>query len=324
MFEKFFEICDTTAEPDPGDFDENREKTILEIVKTNVWNSTNVAWLNNKAEWNSRIEAAGKKYGVENPRFATREGCWQGEKNISTYITGKTHNDGASVLDPFACEILLRVFMPMSGKKVYNPFGGGVQFGFVAGSLGYEYLSCEIRQNQCDANNRICADFNNVKWNCADCAEYEPEGMFDMVFTCPPYYKVEKYVDYDGAPPKGEINAMNTYSEFLNALFRGYTNAINHLNDGCFFVAMVGDSRDKRGAYYGMEADTEIFLRNSGLKLYNKIVFNEAAFTRVVQAKNAIDSRKFLKQEQKIIIAYKGDLKRIKNLYPPLKSLLQG
>ena len=31
--------------------------------------------------------------------------------------------------------------MPLDGCRVYNPFGGGVQFGFVTGDSGYEYLS---------------------------------------------------------------------------------------------------------------------------------------------------------------------------------------
>jgi hypothetical protein len=68
---------------------------------------------------------------------------------------GKSLNGNASVLDPTACEIILRMFMPKSGVRVYNPFGGGVQMGFVAGGCGFEYLSSEIRQNQCDANNAI-------------------------------------------------------------------------------------------------------------------------------------------------------------------------
>jgi hypothetical protein len=34
---------------------------------------------------------------------------------------------------------------------------------------------------------------------------------------------------------------------------------------------MTGDSRDKNGAYYCSESETEIFLRSIGLSIYNKI-----------------------------------------------------
>lgn len=298
-----------------------RNKTLVKIAQTNVWNSIKSEWLNNKAEWNERIEAAGEKHGIKNPKFATREGCWQGENGLANVVTGKAHNGNASVLDPFACEICARIFMPKNGKRIYNPFGGGVQFGFVAGVCGYEYVASEIRKNQCDANNAICQDFENVKWVQADSSIYEPDGMFDMIFTCPPYYRVEKYVDYDGNPPQGEINAMPTYEEFRETLFKGYKKALEHLNDNCFFIAMVGDSRDNHGAYYGMEAETEIFLKEQGLKLYNKIVYLESAFTRLALMHKTIDSRKFPKQEQKIIIAYKGDTAKIKDHYEPFGRL---
>lgn len=311
-----------------------RAKTLVQIAQTNVWNSTKGEWLAGKREWNEKIEAAGEKHGIPNPKFATREGCWQGESGFSQVVSasnmnfktgklseGKALNGNASVLDPFACEVCARVFMPKDGKRVYNPFGGGVQFGFVSGECGYEYVASDIRQNQCDANNAICSDFDSVKWVRADSSTYEPDGMFDMVFTCPPYYKVEKYVDYDGNSPEGEINSMSTYEEFREALFKGYKKAIDHLNDNCFFIAMVGDSRDKNGAYYGMEAETELFLKEQGLHLYNKIIYLECAFTRLAQMKITIDSRKFPKQEQKIIVAYKGDMSKIKELYEPFGRL---
>lgn len=311
-----------------------RNKSLVQVAQTNVWNSTKGEWLKGKREWNEKLEAVGEKYGIKNPKFATREGCWQGENGFSQVVTGsnmnfktgklseaKTVNGNASVLDPFACEVCARIFMPTAGKRIYNPFGGGVQMGFVAGGCGYEYLASEIRKNQCDANNALCQDYDNVKWVNADSSTYDPDGMFDMVFTCPPYYKVEKYVDYDGNPPAGEINAMSTYEEFRETLFKGYKKAIDHLNDNCFFIAMVGDSRDANGAYYGMEAETELFLKSQGLHLYNKIVYLECAFTRLAQMKVTIDYRKFPKQEQKIIIAYKGDMSKIKELYPSIGRL---
>jgi len=69
------------------------------------------------------------------------------EKEYENIITdkGKDLNGNASVLDPVVCEIIVRMFMPTNGCRVYNPFGGGVQMGFVAGGCGYEEPSfCEI------------------------------------------------------------------------------------------------------------------------------------------------------------------------------------
>lgn len=318
-----------------GTFDQVRMKRICHATMTNVWNSLKGDWLKMKKEWNERIEEAGRKYNIDNPKFASRDGCWQGASGMSNVVLskqvidgneiihekGKSFNGNASVLDPVACEAILRFFMPKEGKRVYNPFGGGVQMGFVAGWNGYEYLSSEIRQNQCDANNILCQDFENAKWHKSDSSKFQPEKKYDLCFSCPPYYKVEEYLDYDGQSPEGELNSIPTYEQFRDTLFEGYKRGIEALNDNCFFVIMTGDSRDKNGAYYGCEAEHEIFFKQQGLHIYNKIVYLECEFTRLAQAKVTLNYRKFPKREQKILVFYKGDISKIKDLYPTIGRL---
>jgi hypothetical protein len=298
-----------------GELSDIRLKLLAHITMVNTWETSKGQWLKIKKEWNNLITEAGEKNNIQNPSFATREGCWQGEAGFANVVTGHSSNGNASVLDPTACEAILRFFMPSAGKRVYNPFGGGVQFGFVCGSYGYGYVASEIRQNQCDANNKICSNFKNVKWIKSDSSKYKPRGKFDLVFSCPPYYRVERYLDYDGKPPPGEINHLSSYEEFRDALFAGYKIAMDHLNGNCFLVIMTGDSRDKKGAYHCSEAETELFLRDSGLIIYNKITYLERKFTRMAQAKKTLNTRKFPKCEQKIIVAFKGDPSKIKDLY---------
>jgi hypothetical protein len=314
-----------------GELADVRMKLLAHITMTNVWNSVKGDWLRLKSEWRERIEAAGVATGVANPAFATREGCWQGEQGMANVVTkdptkkgkeeGRAHNGNASVLDPVSCEVIARFFMPKHGRRVYNPFGGGVQFGYISGACGYEYVASEIRQNQCDANNKLCAEFPGVQWIKSDSSTYDPDGMFDLVFTCPPYYRVEKYVDYDGTPPPGEINSLDSYEKFRDTLFAGYKKAIEHLNDNCFFVVMTGDSRDKKGAYYCSESETELFFKENGLSVYNKIVYLESEFTRLAHAKKTLHMRKFPKREQKIIVAYKGKIADIKDNFAPIGRL---
>ena len=319
-----------------GTLEQVRLKRLAHATMTNAWTTTRADWLKMKKEWNQKIEEAGLKHNIANPKFASRDGCWQGSNGFSNVVlssqkvengeiihnNGKSFNGNASVLDPVACEVILRFFMPTNGKRVYNPFGGGVQFGFVTADYGYEYIASEIRQNQCDANNKLCSELKGkATWIKSDSSKYEPEGMFDLCFMCPPYYKVEEYLDYEGVIPEGELNNMKSYEEFREALFEGYKKAIAHLNDNCFFVVMTGDSRDKNGAYYGSEAEHEIFFKEQGLHIYNKIVYLECEFTRLAHAKRTLDYRKFPKREQKILVFYKGDIKKIKELYPPTGRL---
>ena len=81
---------------------------------------------------------------------------------------------------------------------------------------------------------------------------------------------------------------------------------------------MTGDSRDKNGAYHGCEAEHELFFKEQGLHIYNKIVYLESEFTRRAQAKKTLHYRKFPKADQKILVFYKGDMKKIRELYPEI------
>lgn len=318
-----------------GTLEQVRMKRIAHATMTNAWHTTRADWLKMKREWNESIDAAGERHGIQNPRYATRDGCWQGTNGMANIVLSKqvvedgaikredkkTLNGNASVLDPVACEAIVRFFMPKDGKRVYNPFGGGVQFGYVAASCGYEYIASEIRQNQCDANNAICSDLDSAVWVRSDSSTYQPEGMFDLCFTCPPYYKVETYLDYDGEPPEGELNSLPDYEQFREMLFAGYKQGVNALSEDRFFVVMTGDSRDSKGAYYGCEAEHELFFRGEGLHIYNKIVYLESEFTRLAHAKTTLNSRKFPKVEQKILVFYKGDLRHIPELYAKIGRL---
>lgn len=319
-----------------GTFDQIRMKRLAHATMTNTWNSTKGDWLKMKKEWNEKIEQAGERENIEDPKAATRGGCWQGDKGIANIVLGhqtvengeiinhrgKTLNKNASVLDPVVCECILRFFIPKNGKRVYNPFGGGVQMGFVTADYGLDYVASEIRMNQCDANNALCSKLKgNAKWIQSDSSTFIPDGKFDLCFTCPPYYKVETYVDYDGNSPDGELNAMSTYEQFRDTLFEGYKKAISVLNDNCFFVVMTGDSRDSKGAYYGCEAEHELFFKEQGLHIYNKIVYLECEFTRLAQAKVTLNTRKFPKREQKILVFYKGDISKIGELYSKIGRL---
>lgn len=318
-----------------GDVSEVRMKLLAHMTMTNVWQTTKADWLRVKREWNTRINDAGDRAGIPNPTYATREGCWQGANGYSNVVntkrsvndkgevvaTTKAHNGNASVLDPVACEVIARFFMPAEGGRIYNPFGGGVQMGYVAGACGFGYLASEIRRNQVDANNKICAEFDSVQWICADSSMFEPSHEFDLVFACPPYYRVERYTDYDGMPPEGEINDLPNYEAFRDTLFTGYRKAIACLKDDRFFVIMTGDSRDSSGAYHCHEAETELFMKEAGLSVYNRIVYLESEYTRLAHAKRTLNTRKFPKREQKIIVAYKGNLKAIAQNFRPLGRL---
>ena len=65
-----------------GTLDQVRLKRLAHATMTNVWISTRADWLKMKKEWNAKIEAAGEKHGISNPKFASREGAWMGDNGM--------------------------------------------------------------------------------------------------------------------------------------------------------------------------------------------------------------------------------------------------
>jgi hypothetical protein len=62
-------------------------------------------------------------------------------------------------------------------------------------------------------------------------------------------------------------------------------------------------------------------MKAQGLSVYNRIVYVESEFTRLAHAKRTLNTRKFPKREQKIIVAYKGDISAIPENFKPLGRL---
>lgn len=58
-----------------GTMDQIRMKRLCHATMTNAWTTTRADWLKMKKEWNEKIEAAGVKHNILNPKFASRDGC---------------------------------------------------------------------------------------------------------------------------------------------------------------------------------------------------------------------------------------------------------
>jgi GNAT superfamily N-acetyltransferase len=273
------------------------------IISNDVIRSDSAEWAKNKKACINEINILGAEAEVINPNYASREGCWK-----------QGNDDGASILDPYLCLGLLSMYMPKVGREVYNSFGGGVQMGWAAAMLKLNYMATEIRQNQCDANNKIMEVMNHnntmykstVAWLQANSSiYYDPHYKSDLVFSCPPYYKVEDYRDYGGVIPLRELNSMDTYSSYRTGLFNGILQSYRMLKTNRFFIIMISDARLLDGSYAGIVTDTESYMREIGLKIWNRYTYVEPAWNKF--GGNSYKNRKTPKRTQSIIIGYKGN-----------------
>ena len=135
---------------------------------------------------------------------------------------------------------------------------------------------------------------------------------FDMVFTCPPYYNLEKYTDIPG-----DISNFRSYRDFRYKYSQILNLSAFMLEDDSFFVIVVGEIRNpETGEYYGLVPDTIRILRDAGLKYYNEIILENNIGSLPIRAPKYFDqSRKIGKMHQNVLVFFKGDPSKIEQKY---------
>lgn len=219
---------------------------------------------------------------------------------------------GTSIFDPVLCEILYNWYSPKGGT-VFDPFAGGSVRGVVAEMLGRHYIGIDLSERQVDAN-RANGDALGVcpVWWCDDSRNadrYISDGTADFVFTCPPYHNLEKYSDHPL-----DLSNMN-YSDFSEAYKEIIEISCRKLKENSFAVFVVGEIRDKKGAYRDFVGLTKQLFRENGLALYNDGILLEQYGTAPLRAGTLFTAkRKTVKVHQNVLVFYKGDLKNIQGI----------
>lgn len=264
--------------------------------------------------------------------FDTKQGYWQSRKrewkNILTSENGRSDElisglkeladkaginlTGTSVFDPVLCEVIYNWF-GLAGGTVFDPFAGGSVRGIVAEIVGQRYIGIDLSQKQVDAN-QINADQLKVcpVWYCDDSRnadKYIDNETADLIFTCPPYHNLEKY---SNSPL--DLSNMN-YTDFLAAYSEIIALSCRKLKNNRFAVFVVGDIRDKKGAYRDFISETKRIFKNNGLCLYNEFILLEQYATAPMRAGSIFRAkRKAVKVHQNVLVFYKGNIQEISEI----------
>lgn len=231
----------------------------------------------------------------------------------------KVLSQGVSLFDPVLAEILCKWFTPCQGAKIFDCFAGDTQKGLVFGECGFTFKGVELRQEQVDINNEVIADRGlPISYVCDDgvnvANHFEPESQ-DLLFSCPPYYDLEKYSDLPN-----DASNQGTYEEFIAILDRAFKAAYSCLRENRFAVIVLGDVRSKiNGAYYDFGGDVKRIFREAGAHLYNELILIEMSSSVALRAKKYMESRKVAKMHQNILVFYKGDPSKVRDHFPVIE-----
>lgn len=191
---------------------------------------------------------------------------------------GRVHDDAegpssTSVFDATLCELIYSWFMPEKPSLgILDPFAGGSVRGIVAGRLGYDYVGIDLRQEQIVANLKQALEIPCIRkphWMCGDSVNIESwvGDEYDLLFTCPPYWNLERYSD----DPR-DLSTLDNWNEFLVKYQRIMLLAGRRLKSQRFAVVVVGNIRDDEGFIRDMRGPTASALLGAGFKLYNEFV----------------------------------------------------
>jgi DNA modification methylase len=214
-----------------------------------------------------------------------------------------------SVFNCALTETIYRWFAPVGGGRILDPFAGGSTRGIVAAKLGYHYTGIDLRSEQVAENGKQAQKIGIVPtWICGDSAKLSEHVSeteeFDLVFTCPPYYDLERYTE---AQPQ-DLSNCKTYDAFMLLYELIFNQAIARLKQDRFLVVVVGEIRDERGFYRNFVGDTISCFMRLGLHYYNEIIFATPLGSLPFRGGAQFSQyRKLQKAHQNILVFWKGD-----------------
>jgi len=246
--------------------------------------------------------------------YTKRDAGMAHEQIVAEFVASGRNFDGTSVFDPVLCELAYRWFCPPGGLVV-DPFAGGSVRGVVAAYLGRRYFGVELRSEQVEANVEQAvallaeSDRPRPTWVCGDARAELPKldaESADLVFTCPPYFDLERYSD---DPCDLSNMPWNDFCEAYGAIIVASARLLRPDRFACVVVSDVRAVKGRVfGCYRGLVRRTIDLFEHAGLGFYNDAVLIQPAGSATIRvARTFQPTRKLCRTHQNVLVFAKGD-----------------
>jgi DNA modification methylase len=241
-------------------------------------------------------------------------------RSVKGFTAAREGETIGSVLDPVLSEIVNLWFAPLF-CNTFDPFAGDTVFGFVSSYLGNSFIGIELRENQIIFNKERTKELN-AKYICDDgqnVLKHITPNTQDFLFSCPPYFDLEVYSDL-----QNDASNQKEYTKFLQILNNTFSDSIKCLKDNRFAVIVIGDVRDKKGNYYRLPDHIKDIFEKNKMNLYNELILIDPIGNLHLRVGKYMEHRKVGKTHQNVLVFFKGDPKKIKNIYPKIKTQIES
>jgi DNA modification methylase len=194
---------------------------------------------------------------------------------------------------------------------VIDPFAGRGTRVLMAKSMNRRSIACDIswefasHVKEKSSKMGTLEDFDDSRYiyipevvHCDSTNIPLKDNVADFVYSCPPYWCIEKYESRNG-----QLSDIDDYKVFLSKLKDVFKECYRVLKDGKFIVIVVQDFRLWR-KFYAFGSHTSVLLEEAGFNLYDTVI---RTYTTNVAAKmpDAKAQKYNVKMHEYIIVARK-------------------
>jgi len=215
---------------------------------------------------------------------------------------GKINTSQAKTMrSQFHPDVAMRIiqFYSKEKDKILDPFAGRAR-AVIARKLGRFYIGYEVNKEPYEQINKqlnqmfLRKDITTQIIH-ADSINITEKEVYDLVFSCPPYWNVEIYEGADG-----DLSHISNYDTFLEKLKLIITKCYEALKFDCFAVFVVNDFT-REGHYYAFHIDTINLFQQEGFKLHD-IIIRHAKTNLPIKIDQAVENKKMVKEHEYILV----------------------
>jgi len=210
-----------------------------------------------------------------------------------------------SFLSKFNTEYAKRIieYWTKEGDTIIDPFAGRTSRPIISTLLGRNYIGFDvIKNNLNDAQQQY--DVLSKKHDVGklqlihSSSEYIDtyiKDKADMVFTCPPYFTLEKYDSCDG-----QLTDINKYEDFLKIYSIILQKSAKLVKPGGFMVVVIANFRSN-GKFIDFRGDTAAILKES-LTYFDEIILEMSPAKREPLYSQAVTNLNILKTHEYALV----------------------
>lgn len=205
-----------------------------------------------------------------------------------------------SEFNPELAETIIK-YWSLENHLIVDPFAGRATRGIVASKLNRKYEGYEIAPTTYQETSCKVGLIGGKLFNSDGCKmESTSDNVADLVFTCPPYHRLEKYESSDN-----QLSDISDYSQFLKKIQECAKNIHRVLKDNGFVCWVCADWRDGK-AFRLFHLDCIEIFQLVGFKVHDIVIIENISPFAPLQAGKVAANRYTSKTHEYLIVFRKN------------------